>query len=162
VKIKNIHSSADYLKLVFEDNGVLKKPCTESGILEGLSIGASGVERPYPQRRPTIRDEFDGSRQLLPRPPPESILEQYRGLPHLPTNLVVQVQDLILNRVNDRLLQCAFDLPAKYQLPIPICSRMRLVERPEYREWTEWVCFLKHFALKRRISARILYNGQVK
>jgi hypothetical protein len=54
VNIK-IYSSADYLKLIFEDNGgVLEKLCTESGILEGLSLGTSGVKRSYPQRRSKI------------------------------------------------------------------------------------------------------------
>jgi hypothetical protein len=80
----------------------------------------------------------------------------------LPTNLIVQEQDLILNRVNDRLSQCAFDFVAKYEFPIPIDSKMRPVERPEDREWTEWVYLLKRLATKRRIPARFLYNGQIK
>jgi hypothetical protein len=138
VNIK-IYGSADYLKLMFEDNGgVLEKPCTESGILEGLSLGTSGVERSYPQRRSKTQDEFDDPHQLLPRPPPESVVEQDRDIPRLPTNQVVQKQDLILNRVDNRLLQCAFNFVAKYQLPIPICSAMRAMERLEDREWAEW------------------------
>jgi len=36
------------------------------------------------------------------------------------------------------------------------------VERPEDREWTEWVHLLKRLATKRRIPARVLYNGQIK
>jgi hypothetical protein len=136
-----------------------RKTCTESGILEGLSLGISGVERSYPQRRSKIQGEFDDPRQLLPRPPPGNIAEQDRDLPRLPTNQVVQDQDLVLNRVNDRLLQCAFDFVAKYQLPIPICSGMMQMERPEDREWTEWVYLLKRVAPKHRIPARILYDG---
>ena len=129
----------------------------------GRSTGSSGsLERSHPQRRTTNRDEFDGPHQLLPRPPPEYIAEQERDLPHLPTNLVVQEQDLVLTRVNDRLSQCAFDFVAKYEFPIPIDSKMRPVERPEDREWTEWVYLLKRLATKRRIPARVLYNGQIK
>ena len=40
--------------------------------------------------------------------------------------------------------------------------RMRPVERPQDREWTEWVYLLKRLATKRRIPARVLYNGQIK
>jgi hypothetical protein len=29
-------------------------------------------------------------------------------------------------------------------------------------EWTEWVFLLKRLATKRRIPARVLYNGQIK
>lgn len=39
---------------------------------------------------------------------------------------------------------------------------MRPVERPQDREWTEWVYLLKRLATKRRIPARVLYNGQIK
>jgi hypothetical protein len=39
---------------------------------------------------------------------------------------------------------------------------MRPVERPQDREWTEWVHLLKRLATKRRIPARVLYNGQIK
>jgi hypothetical protein len=129
----------------------------------GRGSGSSGgLESRHPQRRPTNRDEFDGPTQLLPRPPPEYIAEQERDLPHLPTNLVVQEQDTVLSRVNDRLSRCAFDFVAKYEFPIPIDPKMRPVERPEDREWTEWVYLLKRLATKRRIPARVLYNGQIK
>ncbi|RFU34619.1 hypothetical protein B7463_g1706, partial [Scytalidium lignicola] len=114
------------------------------------------------QRRPSNRDEFDGPHQFLKRPPPEYIALQERDLPHLPTNLVVQEQDSVLTQVNDRLSQCAFDFVAKYQFPIVIESSKRLVERPQDREWTEWVYLLKRLATKRRIPARVLYNGQIK
>ena len=114
------------------------------------------------QRRPSNRDEFDGPHQFLQRPHPEYIAMQERELPHLPTNLLVQEQDSILNRVNDRLSQCAYDFVAKYQFPIPLTQDMRPVERPQDREWTEWVYLLKRLATKRRIPARVLYNGQIK
>lgn len=114
------------------------------------------------QRRPSNRDEFDGPHQFLQRPPPEYIAQQERDLPHLPTNLVVQEQDSVLTRVNDRLSQCAFDFVAKYQFPIPLSDSCRPVERPQDREWTEWVYLLKRLATKRRIPARVLYNGQIK
>ncbi|KAJ0339751.1 hypothetical protein COL922a_004143 [Colletotrichum nupharicola] len=115
-----------------------------------------------PQRRPSNRDEFDGPHQFLARPPPEYIAMQERELPHLPTNLHVQEQDLVLTQVNDRLSQCAYDFVAKYQFPIPLTQDMRPVERPQDREWTEWVYLLKRLATKRRIPARVLYNGQIK
>ncbi|RKF81865.1 hypothetical protein GcM3_030017 [Golovinomyces cichoracearum] len=115
------------------------------------------------QRRPSNRDEFDGPHQFLQRPSPEYIAQQERDLPHLPTNLVVHEQDSILTQVNDRLSQCAFDFVAKYQFPIPLANgEMRPVERPQDREWTEWVYLLKRLATKRRIPARVLYNGQIK
>ncbi|KAK3504754.1 hypothetical protein B0T13DRAFT_15278 [Neurospora crassa] len=114
------------------------------------------------QRRPSNRDEFDGPHQFLQRPPPEYIAMQERELPHLPTNLLVQEQDSVLTQVNDRLSQCAYDFVAKYQFPIPLTQDMRPVERPQDREWTEWVYLLKRLATKRRIPARVLYNGQIK
>ncbi|KAI1337746.1 hypothetical protein F5Y15DRAFT_417536 [Xylariaceae sp. FL0016] len=115
-----------------------------------------------PQRRPSNRDEFDGPHQFLQRPPPDYVARQERELPHLPTNLLVQEQDNVLSQVNDRLSQCAFDFVAKYQFPIPLTQDMRPVERPQDREWTEWVYLLKRLATKRRIPARVLYNGQIK
>lgn len=96
---------------------------------------------------------------------------------------MVQEQDDILSQVNDCLSRCAFDFVAKYQFPIPLTQDMRpvssmspslhfgrlhvahtynQVERPEDREWTEWVHLLKRLATKRRIPARVLYNGQIK
>ncbi|KFA70019.1 hypothetical protein S40285_02078 [Stachybotrys chlorohalonatus IBT 40285] len=113
-------------------------------------------------RRPPNRDEFDGPHQFLQRPPPDVIAMQERELPHLPTNLHVQEQDAVLSQVNDRLSQCAYDFVAKYQFPIPLTQDMRPVERPQDREWTEWVFLLKRLATKRRIPARVLYNGQIK
>ncbi|KAB5570719.1 hypothetical protein GE09DRAFT_1171220 [Coniochaeta sp. 2T2.1] len=115
------------------------------------------------QRQPSNRDEFDGPTQFLPRPPASyTALNQDRELPHLPTNLLVQEQDTVLSQVNDRLSLCAFDFVARYQFPIPLSPDMRPVERPQDREWTEWVYLLKRLATKRRIPARVLYNGQIK
>ncbi|KAI1367195.1 hypothetical protein F5Y08DRAFT_326819 [Xylaria arbuscula] len=116
-----------------------------------------------PQRKPSNRDEFDGPQvQFLARPPSEYIAMQEREMPHLPTNLLVSEQDRVLAAVNDRLSQCAFDFVAKYQFPIPLTQDMRPVERPQDREWTEWVYLLKRLATKRRIPARVIYNGQIK
>lgn len=133
--------------------------------LESSSKAVSKVksEGKHSQRRPSNRDEFDGPHQFLQRPPPEYIAQQERDLPHLPTNLVVHEQDSILTQVNDRLSQCAFDFVAKYQFPIPLANgELRPVERAQDREWTEWVYLLKRLATKRRIPARVLYNGQIK
>ncbi|KAF7589295.1 hypothetical protein BBP40_004515 [Aspergillus hancockii] len=121
-----------------------------------------GTARYHSQRRPSNRDEFDGPHQLLDIPSPRIIAAQGRDLPHLPTNLDVSEQDRILNAVNDRLSQCAFDFVAKYQFPIPLEPDKRQVRVPSDREWTEWVYLLKRLATKRRIPARVLYNGQIK
>ncbi|KAI9742262.1 MAG: hypothetical protein M1818_004162 [Claussenomyces sp. TS43310] len=138
-------------------------PSPSDATPDGLNRGSGApMENRSAQRRPSNRDEFDGPTQLLPRPPPEYIADQDRDLPHLPTNLVVQEQDSVLSRVNDRLSRCAFDFVAKYEFPIPIDPKMRPVERPEDREWTEWVYLLKRLATKRRIPARVLYQGQIK
>lgn len=94
------------------------------------------------QHAPTTRGELDSV-----------------NLPQLPTSLGVQGQDSVLTRVNDRLSQCAFDFVAKYQFPIPLSPRPAI---PQDREWTEWVYILKWLAFKRRIPARVLYNGQIK
>ncbi|ORY63428.1 uncharacterized protein BCR38DRAFT_344820 [Pseudomassariella vexata] len=131
-----------------------------TGAPSGKSKSSSSKGRP--QRRPSNRDEFDGPHQFLQRPPPDYVAMQERELPHLPTNLLVQEQDSVLTQVNDRLSQCAFDFVAKYQFPIPLTQDMRPVERPQDREWTEWVYLLKRLATKRRIPARVLYNGQIK
>ncbi|KAK3944568.1 hypothetical protein QBC46DRAFT_156445 [Diplogelasinospora grovesii] len=129
----------------------------------GGSNGSSSRGRCSQQRRSSNRDEFDGPHQFLQRPPADYIAMQERlELPHLPTNLLVQEQDSVLTQVNDRLSQCAYDFVAKYQFPIPLTQDMRPVERPQDREWTEWVYLLKRLATKRRIPARVLYNGQIK
>ena len=121
------------------------------------------LHRPtHSQRRPSNRDEFDGPHQFLDRPSADTVAAQERELPHIPTNLFVQEQDELLNQVNDRLSQCAFDFVAKYQFPIPLEADKRPVRIAQDREWTEWVYLLKRLATKRRIPARVLYNGQIK
>lgn len=147
----------DYVASPSPTDYVLESSSKSSG--ESKGDGKSHSQ----QRRPSKRDEFDGPHQFLQRPSPEYIAQQERDLPHLPTNLVVHEQDSILTRVNDLLSQCAFDFVAKYQFPIPLANgEMRPVERPQDREWTEWVYLLKRLATKRRIPARVLYNGQIK
>ena len=130
------------------------------------SLAAVGSPRPqgrgHSQRRPSNRDEFDGPTQFLDRPSTDTVAAQERDLPHVPINLFGQEQDDVLSQVNDRLSQCAFDFVAKYQFPIPVEADKRRVNRPSDREWTEWVYLLKRLATKRRIPARVLYNGQIK
>ncbi|PGH13876.1 hypothetical protein AJ80_06145 [Polytolypa hystricis UAMH7299] len=123
---------------------------------------SKGHHKYHPQRRPSNRDEFDGPIQLLDMPSPRTIAAQERDLPHLPTSLEVQEQDQILCEVNDCLSRCAFDFVAKYQFPIPLEADKRQVRTPADREWTEWVYLLRRLATKRRIPARVLYNGQIK
>src|SRR5208282_2172390 len=55
-----------------------------------------------------------------------------------------------------------FDFVAKYRFPIPVEPDKRAVQQPSDREWTEWVYLLKRLATKRRIPARVIYNGQIK
>ncbi|KAK6854869.1 hypothetical protein PG995_009057 [Apiospora arundinis] len=110
----------------------------------------------------TLRGGFDGPHQFLPRPTQEYINSLDKELPHLPTNLLAQEQDDVLNQVNDRLSQCAFDFVAKYQFPVPLTEDKRPVEGPSDREWTEWVALLKSLATKRRIPSRVIYGGQIK
>lgn len=121
-----------------------------------------GTVKYHSQRRPSNRDEFDGPHQLLDPPSPRTIAAQDRELPSLPTHLDVSEQDDILCKVNDCLSQCAFNFVARYQFPIPIEPDKRQVRVPSDREWTEWVYLLKRLATKRRIPARVLYNGQIK
>ncbi|KAI1854901.1 hypothetical protein JX266_001019 [Neoarthrinium moseri] len=148
------------------DDIIASPGLSEYGLDNGAATVVSGRpksnSKSRPQRRPSNRDEFDGPHQFLQRPPASYVAMQERELPHLPTNLLVQEQDSVLNQVNDRLSQCAYDFVAKYQFPIPLTQDMRPVERPQDREWTEWVYLLKRLATKRRIPARVLYNGQIK
>ncbi|EEH45144.2 uncharacterized protein PADG_01294 [Paracoccidioides brasiliensis Pb18] len=120
------------------------------------------IAKYHPQRRLFNRDEFDGPTQFLDMPSPRTIAEQEKDLPRLPTSLDVQEQDKILCEVNDRLARCAFNFVAKYRFPIPVEPDKRQVRTPADREWTEWVHLLKRLATKRRIPARVLYNGQIK
>lgn len=134
----------------------------DSLLLRGSGSGPRSEGKGHSQRRPSNRDEFDGPSQFLERPPTDVVAAQDQELPHVPTNLYVQEQDVVLSQVNDRLSQCAFDFVAKYQFPIPLESDKRPVRVPADREWTEWVYLLKRLATKRRIPARLLYNGQIK
>lgn len=118
--------------------------------------------RSHSQRRPPNRDEFDGPHQFLERPSTALMAAQEQELPPVPTNLYVQEQDDVLSQVNAALSRCAFDFVAKYQFPIPLEPDKRPVSTPGDREWTEWVYLLKRLATKRRIPARVLYNGQIK
>lgn len=135
---------------------------SEGSISRGSANLSRTQGRSHSQRRPSNRDEFDGPHQFLDRPSTDKMAAQERDLPHVPTNLYVQEQDDVLSQVNDRLSQCAFDFVAKYQFPIPLEPDKRPVSRPADREWTEWVYLLKRLATKRRIPARVLYNGQIK
>ena len=121
-----------------------------------------GMFKAYPQRRPSNRDEFDGPSQLLNKPEDTGYEPKEEELPQLPIHLHAQEQDDILSKVNDRLSQTAFDFIAKYQFPVPIEADKRPVRVPSDREWSEWVYLLKRLATKRRIPARVLYNGQIK
>jgi hypothetical protein len=126
------------------------------------SASAPNLGPKYPQRRPSNRDEFDGPSQLLEKPEDAGYEPKEEELPQLPINLFAQEQDEILSQVNDRLSQCAYDFVAKYQFPVPIEPDKRPVRVPSDREWSEWVYLLKRLATKRRIPARVLYNGQIK
>ncbi|SMQ52493.1 unnamed protein product [Zymoseptoria tritici ST99CH_1A5] len=127
------------------------------------SGSASSLQnKAFPQRRPSNRDEFDGPSQLLDKPDDQGFEPKEEDLPQLPITLYAQEQDEILSKVNDRLSQCAYDFVAKYQFPIPIEPDKRPVRVPGDREWSEWVYLLKRLATKRRIPARVLYNGQIK
>ena len=128
----------------------------------GGASSVSSLDKAYPQRRPSNRDEFDGPSQLLNKPDDGGYEPKEEELPQLPITLYAQEQDDILSKVNDRLSQCAFDFVAKYQFPIPIEPDKRPVRVPSDREWSEWVYLLKRLATKRRIPARVLYNGQIK
>ena len=134
----------------------------EGHSITSMPAGSRPPGKIHSQRRPSNRDEFDGPHQFLDRPSMETIASQERDLPHLPTNLFVNEQDKILSKVNDCLSRCAFDFVAKYQFPIPLEADKRPVRVPADREWTEWVYLLKRLATKRRVPARVLYNGQIK
>lgn len=149
----------------------LRRSSSEEARVNGLVGGYFGSDgaaaanlqtKAFPQRRPSNRDEFDGPSQLLDKPDDGGFEPKEEDLPQLPITLYAQEQDEILSKVNDRLSQCAFDFVAKYQFPIPIEPDKRPVRVPGDREWSEWVYLLKRLATKRRIPARVLYNGQIK
>ncbi|KAK2767629.1 hypothetical protein FQN54_003787 [Arachnomyces sp. PD_36] len=157
-----VHFSPDFVPRVSDSSTPMDtfEPLVEMPKRRATESLASGKH--HSQRRSSNRDEFDGPHQLLERPPPQSIGTHEWDLPTLPTNLDEQEQDQILCEVNDRLSRCAFDFVAKYQFPIPVEQDKRQVKVPADREWTEWVFLLKRLATKRRIPARVLYNGQIK
>lgn len=134
---------------------------TES-LLHYSQSGRRISEKPHQSQRRANKDEFDGPVQYLEKPSFDRIVAQERDLPHVPVSLEVSEQDRVLRQVNDQLSRCAFDFIAKYQFPIPIESDKRPVQRPSDREWTEWAFLIKRLATKRRIPARVLYNGQIK
>ncbi|KAL8695567.1 MAG: hypothetical protein Q9224_003345 [Gallowayella concinna] len=138
-----------------ETRGVAK---TKGGKSEDLP--AAYVKKHPP--RGSSHDEFDGPHQFLDRPPTETTNTIEHDLPRVETHLLVHEQDIVLGKVNDRLSQCAFDFVAKYQFPIPLEQDKRPVQYPSDREWNEWVFLLKRLATKRRIPARVIYNGQIK
>lgn len=127
-----------------------------------LSPDGGQILASNPHRRSSGRDEFDGPHQLLAKPADSHVEVQESELIQLPISLYAEEQDSILTRVNDRLSQCAYDFVAKYQFPIPLEPDKRPVRVPQDREWTEWCYLLKRLATKRRIPARVLYNGQIK
>ena len=122
----------------------------------------SQTGKSHGQRRPSHRDEFDGPHQFLDMPSREIFAALEGELPPLPTNLLVQEQDDILSKVNETLSRCAFHFIARYRFPIPVEADKRQVSSPADREWTEWVFLLKRLATKRRIPAKVLFNGQIK
>ncbi|GAB7349627.1 hypothetical protein MBLNU459_g0308t1 [Dothideomycetes sp. NU459] len=135
------------------------QPQYSPSLMSGESSSMAGGQ---PHRRTSGRDEFDGPHQLLPKPANSHIEVSESELIQLPISLYAEEQDSILTRVNDRLSQCAYDFVAKYQFPIPVELDKRSVRVPADREWTEWCYLLKRLATKRRIPARVLYNGQIK
>ena len=127
-----------------------------------MDLASQGAHR-HRQRRPGNRDEFDGPVQFLPRPSPRAVAAATElELPHLATNLGAAEQDAVLGRVNACLAECAFRFVARWQFPIPLEPDKRRVRGPGDREWTEWAHLLKRLATKRRVPARVLYNGQIK
>ncbi len=114
------------------------------------------------QQRSSKRDEFDRSHQFLDRSFVKVVTAQQQNLLHLSMNLYVNEQDEILSQVNDHLSKCAFDFVAKYQFLISLQPDKKSVEISANREWTKWVYLLKKLAIKRRISARVLFHDQIK
>lgn len=122
----------------------------------------SHSSKPHHTQKRNNRDEFDGPTQYLPRPPLDTFKSNEQDLPRVPVHLDAREQDSVLSEVNTRLSQCAYNFIAKYNFPIPLEAGKRRVEGPQDREWTEWAHLLKRLATKRRIPARLLYDGQIK
>lgn len=126
---------------------------------------SSSHQKPHHTQKRANKDEFDGPTQYLPRPPSSaaSFTVTESDLPTtVPITLNVREQDTVLGEVNARLSQCAFDFIAKYSFPIPLEPGKARVEVASDRDWTEWAHLLKRLATKRRIPARLLYEGQIK
>ncbi|KAL8651512.1 MAG: hypothetical protein Q9226_004679 [Calogaya cf. arnoldii] len=109
--------------------------------MTGRSSAASVPNR-HPPR--STHDEFDGPHQYLPSAPMTVSTEH--DLPRVQAHLLIQEQDDVLGKVNDRLSQCAFDFVAKYHFPIPLEQDKRPVQYPSDREWNEWVFLLKRMS----------------
>ena len=133
----------------------------ETNSRRNSDMGRSGT-RYHTRRRPFNQDEFDGPSQLLPLPLPQQEAARSQDLGVLSCNLTIQEQDNILQHVNDLLSQCAFHFIAKYQFPVPLERDKPRVRTAADREWTEWAYLLKRLATKRRIPARVLYDGAIK
>ncbi|KAF2857266.1 hypothetical protein K470DRAFT_260992 [Piedraia hortae CBS 480.64] len=130
---------------------------------DGVTARMNGEQaKAHSLRRPANRDEFDGPSQFLEKPIDCACEPQEEDLPTLPASLTIMEQDEILAQARARLSQCAFDFVARYQFPIPLEPDRRPVRVPGDREWSEWVYLLKRLATKRRIPARVLYQGQIK
>ncbi len=109
------------------------------------SVMPASVPKRHPPR--STHDEFDGPHQFLPSG--RMTVSKENDLPRVQAHLLIQEQDTILGKVNDRLSQCAFDFVAKYQFPIPLEQDKRPVQCPSDREWNEWVFLLKRMFLWR-------------
>lgn len=158
-RLKNRHHSWDTTRSSTWNSPVLNHPL-HNGNVSTRSYTTTGKEQH--KRKPSNRDEFDGPHQLLQISSKIPTSSSENELPCLATSLRINEQDNVLSQVNDRLSKCAFDFVARYQFPIPIESDKRPVNTSIDREWTEWVYLLKRLATKRRIPARVLYNGQIK
>lgn len=103
---------------------------------------------------------LNAPRQFFESPPLDGFTDQERALPPLPTSLNVQEQKNILKQVHRCLSQCAFSFCAKHRLPISSRHNTRPVKGAQDCEWDEWVFILKSLGAKKRISSRMLYDGE--
>jgi len=149
--------ATEYAGLQSYSDDLSRRPSTATA-----SAQSSPPGKPHHTQKRSNRDEFDGPIQFLKRPSMNTISAQERDLPHVPVHLDAREQDDVFAQVNQCLSQCAYWFVAKYQFPIPLEADKRPVEQPGDREWTEWAFLLKRLATKRRIPARVLYNGQIK
>ena len=108
------------------------------------------------------RDEFEGSIQYLEKPRWNNPEYREQDLPLLPIHLDPREQHDVLQHVNMRLSQCAFDFVAAYRFPIPLEPNKPAVQTASDKEWTEWAYLLKRLATKRKIPSHAVYNSQIK